>query len=479
MKTHQILRPAGFAERRCIARDVLGHYGSIVLSAMYQCTKTTNGIPKDDIIKALKQCIREHSSLSVILLAAEGERPQYARVASLDLNQHLHFLEPTGQDEEAIKEMHDLAHHDRLPHMSKAPPWRVYIAPTGSGFWLVLSLSHSLGDGRSGYFFHSTFLKAMRSSHNLDQDASLNLDFSSRKELAPPFELIRPTPISWSYLLPPFLSQYAPKFVSRMLGIVTERPKDVWFGADERPELPRPGYVVRTYLRALMVSIHTTQQVLEACRRRQVRLTGLLGQVIARALSRALHARGKDYVKFKQVTAIDLRRCIPEATGTMGNYSSTASDTSIVSPIRSGTASDRLLDQDWEAACQVTEHLAQASSTLNNQPLSLLKYLTDFPSWILQKASTPAEHGFELSNVGVLDAPDFDEGQQKWQIQDVVFSGSADCGGPALSICVAGTKGGRLSLMASWWPGMLGVEDEDAFAEDVLERIKLQLESID
>ncbi|KAH9828122.1 hypothetical protein Tdes44962_MAKER09469 [Teratosphaeria destructans] len=479
MKSDLILRPAGFAEQRCIARDVLGHYGSIVLSAMYGSTKPTDGIPKHDIIKALKQCIRVHPSLSVIVLSAVGEVPQYARVASLDLDQHLRFLEPTGLDEAAIKQLHGLAHRDRLPHMSKTPPWRVYIAPTASGFWLVLSLAHSLGDGRSGYLFHSTFLKAMQSSHDLDQDASPNRDISSTKELAPPLELMRPTPISWSYLLPPLLNQYAPKFVSRMLGIATERPKDVWFGADERPGLPQPGYVVATDLRALMISSNTTQQVLGACRRRRVRLTGLLSQVIARALSIALRARGKDYVNFSQATAIDLRRCIPEAAGTMGNYASAAEDTSVVSPICSGTALDRLSDRDWEAARHVTEHLAQVSSTLTNQPLSLLKYLNDFSSWIIQKASTPAEHSFELSNVGVFNAPDAGETQQEWQVRDVVFSGSADCGGAALSICAASTKGGRLSLIASWWPGMLGVEDEDAFAEVVLEGIKIQLDGID
>ena len=116
-------------------------------------------------------------------------------------------------------------------------------------------------------------------------------------------------------------------------------------------------------------------------------------------------------------------------------------------------------DIDWPAIRTSTEKLAKASRTLQDQPVGLLKYLSNYRRWTIGKSEKRAEVSFGMSNLGAFDAAT----DGKIKMERIWFAQSGDATGEVINVNVASTKGGPLSIALTWWPGMLGVENEMAF----------------
>ena len=84
---------------------------------------------------------------------------------------------------------------------------------------------------------------------------------------------------------------------------------------------------------------------------------------------------------------------------------------------------------------------------------------------------------FEISNLGVFDAGQQGDGKG-YQIDDMIFSQSANTTGPPFSVNVASAKDGALMISVTWWPGMLGVDDEEIFIGEVCEDVGREMEEI-
>jgi len=87
--------------------------------------------------------------------------------------------------------------------------------------------------------------------------------------------------------------------------------------------------------------------------------------------------------------------------------------------------------------------------------------------------------------VGVFDSSVLSSGDAEttgrsaqWAVTDVVFSQSASALGPPVSVNVASTKQSPLTMTVTWWPGMLGLDDEGSFVDEVCSDVARQLESI-
>ncbi|KAI7201490.1 hypothetical protein KC316_g2527 [Hortaea werneckii] len=238
------------------------------------------------------------------------------------------------------------------------------------------------------------------------------------------------------------------------------------------PDRSRP---IETALVHRQVTRATIDKVLSLCRTREVKLTGLLIVLTSRALAYALRARNERFTSFKAETALDLRKCIPEARASMGNMASAVEDTIL---INERGQIGKLSNGEWEAAKEVTLHLQQASSTLSDQPVGLLRYLSDFKGWTLKKAAQRPDCSFSVSNVGV-----FEDGEPQdsagVKVKDMAFSQSADGTGAPFNLNLASTKSdGTLNMVMTWWPGMLGVEDEGRFMDDFSDRIVEELKAM-
>ena len=423
--------------------------------------------------------------LSTSVQDAKSERPQLVKVSAMNLEEHVH-IEPdtdtSGDSSEEAQIMESLLeriHNVPLldPHLQ--PQWRIHVLPLQSTasssrmrFHVAFASSHALADGMSGMIFHSAFLRALRDlEHN---DFSTNSAFSppTTTKLQPPLEHAADMPISWSFLLGPLFREYLPTSFTRMLGLDSDLTQDTWFGASKRPERTDHTELIPTAVRVVLVPPKTLRDALATCRAHNSRLTGLLNHLVARALAQALQKRGLNYGKFITQTAIDLRRCIPDSKRSMGNYVSAVPEVLSVYPKSHGDL-ENLSDEDWTAVCRSTKRLSEASSTLSDQPIALLKYLSNFREWTLKNAGKPADASFSVSNLGVFD----EDSPADFEVEDMLFSQSADGTGAPLNINVASAKGGSLAIVITWWPGMLGVDDEDVFVEEVCQSITVQLKS--
>lgn len=476
------LESTGNNERRCITRDVLGLYGSIVTVGTYG-SEESQYLSEDVIFKALKECIEQHPTWATIVQDSQAEIPQLARAPNIDLSRHLHLLEPTidKDQEDTIQSLLERAHNDPLSDYETRPQWRLYIAPDASSkiSHVAFATSHVLADGMSGFVFHKTFLQALRDSPQLPFDADPILEPSVHETLPPALEQAGNLSISWSFLIGPLVGEFCPPWIARMLGLSKDNPEysKPWCGAATRPTRKSTAdALVQTAVHVTAVPPEILQSAIAACRKHNARVTSLLNHLLCRALARNLHSRGQEYRKFATETAIDLRRCLPvEYQQSMGNYASAVTETVEISHESLETGAI-----DWESIQASTKNLGERSSTLADQPTGLLKYLSNYREWTLKKASTPAEASFGMSNLGVFDGSSntSDDSAASWTVTDMVFSQSADATGAPFNLNVASGKHGSLMLVVTWWPGMFGLEDERLFVQDTMKAVVGQLQSV-
>ncbi|KAI7277350.1 hypothetical protein KC345_g6679 [Hortaea werneckii] len=476
---------SGLNELRCIVRDDLALYGTIIVSASYTTQhKYEDETLRKALTRALKHCIAQHPVLSTVVLDSDTSQPQLAQIPRMTIDDHLTMLDAdsilTVHDDEAAALL-KYAHNDRLPNLSTRPPWRAYVCPLkrlqerSSEALVALSYSHAMTDGKSGLLFHQSFRHAMEQKHTLPYDDEPAFVPPSGADLFPPLEKAASLKISWTFLLGPLIGEYCPPMLKRMFGISSESNEDCWKGAKVRPPMPDRSQPIETALVHRRVARVTLENALSLCRTCEVKLTGLLIVLTSRALAYALQARNERFSSFIAETAIDLRKCIPEAKASMGNMASAVEDTVV---IEEGCQIGKLSDREWETAKNITLHLQRASSTLSDQPVGLLRYLSDFKGWTLKKATHQPNCSFSVGNVGV-----FEEGKPQDSAgvmsKEVSFSQSADGTGAPFNLNLASAKSdGTLSMVMTWWPGMLGVEDEGRFMKEVSDRIVEELKAI-
>ncbi|EME48243.1 hypothetical protein DOTSEDRAFT_51453 [Dothistroma septosporum NZE10] len=480
----QVLRPAGLNERRCIARDVLGLYGSIVTLGTYS-TSISEALSKTIIHQALKQCITQHAALCTVVQRADSENPQLARVARIDLGDHVVLLEEqaTSRDYPAVaKDILETAHNHALDDYETRPQWRLFTAPLASKtsseaarhYLIAFASSHALADGMSGLAFHKAFLNALCDVQESPRNDSAIFEPHTSIQLPPPQESVGNFTISWSFLLGSLVREYCPTWLVRTLGIgqnTVDPPTGAktWTGPSRRPSLPAGAAdLVQTAVHVAAVTHDVLQIALGQCRQHDAKLTALLNHLVARALAAALRSRDQTFNRFTSQIAIDLRSCLAAGRDQITNYVSVVEEVIDVSE-----TTGALTERDWRAISETSKKLAQASSTLADQPVGLLKYLSNFRGWTLKNAANQAEASFGMSNLGTFTSSTTTE--SNWKVENMIFSQSANGPGTPFDVNVASVKGGDLMIVISWWPEMLGVADERTFVEQLSSLVVQQL----
>lgn len=318
----------------------------------------------------------------------------------------------------------------------------------------------------SGPQFHTTFLQALGDLKNFEFDENPIWQPPKAATLPPLLERAGKLTISWTFLLGPLLNEYLPSSLASMLGFRSATTEAIWKGALTRPHQLPLTTLVPTKVFQTFVTPETLKSVLVACKTHNSRLTGLLTHLTARGLARALKTRDQDFAHFTTSITINMRKALKSGEGQMANYPSSTEETVEVQP-RHLQPKAGMSTEDWEAVAAITKRLEEKSSTLADQPVGLLAYLSDFRGWTIRNASAPAKVSFEVSNVGVLDGGSGGD----WGTRDLVFSQSADASGPPMSINVGSAKGGKLNLAFVWSPGALGVDDEAIFVEEVAKEV--------
>ncbi|KAI5276808.1 hypothetical protein E4T47_00391 [Aureobasidium subglaciale] len=479
------LRRAGPNERRCIVRQALGYYRTLVVGGTY----TLEG-PSDDLslrsvlTKALKHCVALHPILSACILGEETEAPCFARPAILDLDDHIEILDAqlsrnVSEEHRLIKLVLAQTNDHVFTNCDRVPPWKIFVSPLLAGeqrktsrYLLLFGYYHSHGDGKSGLAFHKTLIHGLRNVHCTECPYDDDPKFTSPKTpLLPTLEIAGRLPISWSYLLSPLLGAYLPTFIASPLGIrasATPEADDQWVGRDTFFN----AHDYRTRLEIISIDKVHVQKILQACRKHDVKFTGFLHQVIVQALSKELPKKRAGC--FVSQTAVDLR----------SHLNGISDDDMALCPTacyelftRTAEMSISKSDGFWSAARSTTKRLAQCASTLNDQPVGLLAYLRNMYPWARGQVGKRRECSYELSNIMSFN-PGSPKPEKGWNIESMIFSQPANIMSGCLNFNIVSMYQGDLSIVISWQGGALDVQDEHVFVENLGAFIAQSLRSV-
>ncbi|KAF2272948.1 uncharacterized protein EI97DRAFT_445398 [Westerdykella ornata] len=475
------LRYASPNEQRTISREDLGFYHAVIIGVAYEIPSSIDVHSPRSFYSPLKSCIGKHPCLSVVVEDADKDKSSYHHVPRINLEEHIVILDGKAASE-PLKEIEQaLAANLDTPFPPKIPPWKIAVLPLPKGCLIAFCFSHTIGDGITGVAFHRTLLRAWRRTPS--DNATPSTIQVPHRSLPPAFDTPANLPISWSYLLAPLISLFIPSFLAKALGL---RPSasaisaGTWTGA-HIPDSPTPP-PSKILLRRVDAPILTS--ALHAARKHNVKLTGLFLHLAARALSSVLPA-DPNITDFVSQTAINMRKEVGISNEQGGNFASGCYIVHARQPSPSSTSSP-FTEDDWLAAQSATQNLALAASTLQDQPIGLLRYLSSMRKWMLGKLGQRRDCSFEVSNVGVFPGISDTDGEQSdggdFRIAEMVFAQPGQALGAPLAFNLASVKDGALVYSVTWRAGALEVgkgEEEGEFVRRVCEGIERGLAGLE
>lgn len=411
----------------------------------------------------------------------------------MNLQNHIEVLSITDLGDEATKlPEKDLIHQvtirildSEFSSVESIPPWKVVVVALSSQadaqdqytqrLFILFAYYHSHGDGKSALAFHRTFLQGLN-GHKGNLSEGFTCETPSTP-LPPTIEQAGKLSISWAYLLSPLFGAYLPDFVATPLGLrasTTPKSADAWKG--DKPPFDHSKFT--TGLEFFNIPYTTTDKTLRLCRTHDVKFTSLLHQLVVRALREALPnntSTGDHIGSFVALTVVDIRHLL-NGVG--------SEDMSCPGP----TASFELFrrhDDDywkdwtnsessspiWTAARQTTKDLAKCASTLHNQPIGLLSYLSKFRPWMQGEAAKDRDSSYEISIFGVFD-PTANAQKGEWDIESMFFAQPANVMGSCLAVNVITKKGGDTTISLTWQEGTLDVNKEQDFVSLVCQLLQ-------
>ncbi|KAI5265587.1 hypothetical protein E4T47_08526 [Aureobasidium subglaciale] len=491
---------AGNNEKRYIVRQSLGYYRTLAIGGIYTfATGSTPAISKQTFVPALKHCIATHPLLSATIEGQDGESPAFSRPQTLDLHNHIELfsIADLGAGIRDASEK-DLIHRvtvrtldGEFHSVDSIPPWKIVVFALPSQecvkdqssqrLFILFAYYHSHGDGKSALTFHKTFLQGLKYQQS-SGDELFSCETPSMP-LPPTIEQAGKLSISWSYLLSPLFGAYLPDIVARSLGLrasTTPKASDAWKGI----KVPFDHDTFTTGLDFFRSPRRTMDTALQLCRAHNVKFTGLLHQLIVRVLSEVLPSdasTGAPIGSFISGTVVDLRHLLkdigpddmacPGPTASFELFQrSEIGDWKNLTELRSESPL-------WTAARKTTENLAKCASTLHDQPIGLLAYLSKFRPWMQGEAEKDRDSSYEISNLGVFDPMGASQ-KGAWNTESMFFAQPANEMGSCLAFNIVTRKGGDTTVSVTWQEGTLGVKDEQVLVNRICELIAQYLREI-
>ncbi|KAF4997146.1 hypothetical protein FGRMN_4039 [Fusarium graminum] len=449
----EFLRYASPNEMRTVAREDVGYYHAVVIGAVYSFTEGVDVKSPSTYFYALRRCVEEHPFFCVIVGDRDTDKAYYQRVSGINVEQHISIVEAVQTDSlEAIGE--SLESEIDRPFVAGIPPWRIVVLLLGhSQCHIAFSYSHTIGDGISGVAFHKTFLSALRDAPAAVPPSTISPPAKPFPEV---FDTVKRLPISWSFLLAPFFAEFMPYFLVKMLGLRVSASY-----VDEGTWTATPIFfdpeTHRNKLKIRQIGASQVNKTVQLARTHDARLTGVMHQLIVRALSKVI--ADSNVTNFVPQTAINMRRSIG-----MSNDEAHDVVTGCYTIHTRSAATGPLTEKEWASASEATKQFATASTKLEDCAIGLLRYLPSIRKWTLGKIGKKRDSSYEFSNVGVFDGTVKMDATAKEQVEvtKLTFAQPSHVGGCPICFNVASTKGGDLVYTVTWQPGALGLGDEAA-----------------
>lgn len=452
------LRPCGRLETYSTARHHLGFYNNVGLTATYT-TSSDRIIPIQDLVfGALHHVVAEHPNLSAIPVNEDKFYPDvyFARLPDFDLRRCVNFhtrSHPISQNDSIdteldlkLRQQHCLSFKSHVP----GPYWRLIILTYPDDrqiFTASWIFHHALADGASAMIFHETFFEGLNKFMRAPTSEIERLVRSPSIPLAPSLEDLHPMTTSWQFFLSAVAGSLLPSYFKR----------GPWTGGPIAQSPPQPGTI-----KSISLSAENTKSFVAWCREQQTSVTAALSTLLALAIFQVIDPSDPQAGKVNIGVPISLRPVIDLAENQMLN-----AITNHTTTIRHGEFLNQNEDEDiGQLARRIKIELAREVDRRGaDNPIALLKYVSNMQTFFTEKLGTKRETTAEVSNLGVYRARahdpkedttastqslELDNQADSWKIGRMVFSQSANHTGPLISLSAVTGGDGCLVMSFTW-----------------------------
>ncbi|KAL8696670.1 MAG: hypothetical protein Q9224_002679 [Gallowayella concinna] len=457
-----MLRPLGMLEKMYPARQVLGVYNSVVITATYTVpSKLENGLLYNMFCASIVGLLHRHPSLCCYVEGEHTLKPTFRRLKTIQVKDVVQIvgLQQRHSLAQKLQELHDL----EWP-AGPNPLWKLVVMreqPHGSinsTLHIALVYHHVIGDGLSGVAFHRSLLHEISSigkdTHHLQQ-APETVDTPSSTSLLEPIEKLISLPVGWLFLIRQVVQEYAPQWL-----VGTSSP--FWAGMPTKPLSECP---LRSRLRLVSIQADELQLLLRESKRHKVTLTSLLTAAIVFALAVKLPGASR----FLGITPYTLRRVTGTAMDEMVNQSTifeTDYPAEMLDCIRKTSNATEHAKSLWTAAAYF---YAQMQDELTKCPrdnlVGLLAYVSDYVKFYEKKIGRTREATFEVSNVGVFRTSE-ESLPGNWTLKDMTFTQGAQPIGTAFTVNCVSVQGGPLTMAIAWQDSVIDEDIVDAVSHE-------------
>ena len=484
--TARIVRPLGHMERLQTALHATREMCATVITCRYAIpqsvlqpqTPTADEAvlhKLDDIVTdAIARSLLEHPALLVGQDDENAASPSFTRIDEVDLDHHITWI-TVGEDgdyETRFQERTQWSLDTWFTDQQTRPGWRISImreTDASSHFDLIFAWNHVHIDGIGGKIFHETLLRQLNPQSNSSPPYIERhvLKVPAKLNMPPPQEKVAKHPTSkrfaaktvWAELKPPFMNGKVPSNAS-------------W--------CPIRVDTYGTKYRCITTGPSATKNLLEACRRHDTTLTGLLHGLCLISVALQL---GSQAPALTGDTAIDQRRFLPtkpaaypwfEPHKAANNFVTILQHTfssqtvsKIHTQCRSAKSQIDILavaeDIVWSAAKKSRRELQdRIEKGLKDDITGLFKFVNDWPKQLKENARKPRGSSWAVTNLGVIDG-----GTGEWKITKALFQIPAEQAAAAFGLACVSVRGGDFNTVLQWQDGVLDDAMGDKLASDL------------
>lgn len=392
----------------------------------------------------------------------------FSHLQSINLHNHVEFKTVSSATTAAynaeLATLQGTLHDALWPDIASRPPWKiVVVTPQGDFFTppcvdIMFSFHHALADGTGGKDFHEHLLAALNSPDAVGAataEPTHVLSFPDAPILPESQDDIVGFKTSIPFMVRVLWDELGPRWLKPSV-------KSPWGGKDVSFSLP---YLTRIIAVDFAPPILTA--LLAACRSQSTTLTGLFHALILTSLTRRISPEQAPF--FTSQTPISLRPyLLPVADEALKNAMRVLISSFTHEHAAATLKQLRMAPTDdlvWQSAKHIKAELTTRASTLPaDDRISLLKYVSDWPSFHRSKDGHPRESSWEVSNIGVVKNPS----DQGWRITRAIFANGAMVTGSAIGFNVMSVQGEGLTVGISW--------QQDIVDEDVIRGVAGDLE---
>lgn len=404
-------------------------------------------VGKETLVQSIAQLVPKHPALCCSIFGADQKSLRVVVLKQIDLDAVISFQDGSESDNFLPSLIRNTNETKFEFNIENTPLWKVVIYNNRFVFFVF---DHSLFDGVSAKIFLKELANLALSASppsSSDTDSRI-LSIPSNMSAPPALENLAKMTPPFSYVAKSMLAEFAPGWLR--LKPKSNRNPLIY------PPLFHPIYDGKQRLRVFSAS--QSIKLLQQARQHRTTVTAVICFVLCVAFGQTF----EDSADVHLQVPLDARRFIPKS-------SDFPNPGDLIGPFVCQYSTDipRVTEFNWHGAAALGDGLEQGTNLEALYVPALIKFLFGrVQEWMLSKLGQSRDNDIEVSNVG---ASDFPEG-----VSSFGFSQPIGTINPAIKLCVASVKGGKLSVTLTTADSIIGEGNGDKLwnrVVDILDKI--------